>query len=96
MATEIKLPNDKWVRSSEMPWWSICLDPDSGWFGYKFCQRNGQWVASSKSTPLEIERTLKRLDVIPSLQSFAKELNLLLERLRNDDTDSTQQRIHVD
>lgn len=44
----VELPNDKWIRATQQPNWSVCLDPESRYYGWKLYECNGNWVTGGK------------------------------------------------
>ena len=71
----IKLPNDKWVRSTKLPQWALCLDPQARHYGWKMYEGPEGWVSGSALTLYEIRNGLTKED----LRAFWPDLQALLE-----------------
>lgn len=58
----IDLPNTNWVRSTKMPSYAVCLDPQSDFFGYKMVESGDRWVVVSALKPKEVSFALHSVD----------------------------------
>jgi hypothetical protein len=54
----VELPNANWIRSEQRPDWSVCLDPENRFYGWKMFECNGNWASSAKLTASEVEYAL--------------------------------------
>lgn len=77
----IELPNELWIRSTKMPEWAICLDPDDRFFGWKMFEHpDGRWVSGGALSREEVIRAKEK----PELVGFIDELDKLLVRIEGE------------
>lgn len=71
----IELPNSSWLRSTKMPEYALCLDPNDEFFGWKMKEYNNRWVSIEKLSLDEIKSVMKK----QGCQSHLKQLKILYE-----------------